>query len=113
MIFAVSLSEVTTLGCEIISPFPLFSIADSCRSSIALLLTKPIPKPDVAAFAPRSTNGTGEPLLLVGKVQRPAKGPHANPSSSLIPKLPSLPNAFQRPLPPVNAPPQRTPSSLP
>ncbi|MNG18435.1 hypothetical protein D3C84_1025010 [compost metagenome] len=88
-IFAVSLSEVTTLGCETISPLPVFSMAVNSRSSKTLSVMKAMPMPDVLLATPRSTNG--ELALL-----------------SLAP-LPT-PEAFQLPF--LIAPPQRTPRLL-
>ncbi|MNR43187.1 hypothetical protein D3C85_1617910 [compost metagenome] len=90
-ILAVSLSEVTTLGCETTSPLPVDSIADSCRSRITLSVTKPTPKPEVLANAPKSTKGVGDPSSFTGRVQLPANGPQVNSSLSSMPILPSLP----------------------
>ncbi|MNR24440.1 hypothetical protein D3C85_1415180 [compost metagenome] len=55
-ILAVSLSAVTTLGCEMISPLPLFSMALSSRSSSTSPRSRPRPILPPTRSTPRSTN---------------------------------------------------------
>ncbi|MNG02874.1 hypothetical protein D3C84_859220 [compost metagenome] len=98
-IFAVSLSDVTTLGCETISPFPVFSMAVSSRSSKTLSVMNAIPIPEVFAAAPKSTNGV---LLLV----LPGVPMVDEPLAPLL-----TPEVFQLPLFCIE-PPQRTPRLL-
>ncbi len=98
-IFAVSLSEVTTLGCETISPLPVFSIAVSSRSSSTLSVMKAMPSPEVLAAVPMSTNG--ELVLVLPGVPMV--------DDALAPLL--TPDVFQLPLF-CTEPPQRTPRLL-
>ncbi len=94
-IFAVSLSDVTTLGCETISPLPVFSMAESSRSSSTLSVMKAMPIPEVLAEVPKSTNGE---LVLV------------LPGVPMVVEEPLTPEVFQLPF--CTEPPQRTPRLL-
>ncbi|MNU96270.1 hypothetical protein D3C71_863000 [compost metagenome] len=98
-IFAVSLSDVTTLGCETISPLPVFSMAVSSRSSKTLSVMNAMPIPEVLLATPMSTNGE---LVLV----LPGVPMVDDPLSPLL-----TPEVFQLPLFCIE-PPQRTPRLL-
>ncbi|MNL25677.1 hypothetical protein D3C87_1471650 [compost metagenome] len=98
-IFAVSLSDVTTLGCETISPLPVFSMAVSSRSSKTLSVMNAMPIPEVLLTAPKSTNG--ELVLVLPGV------PIVD--DAFAPLL--TPEVFQLPLFWIE-PPQRTPRLL-
>ncbi|MNN26380.1 hypothetical protein D3C81_1398830 [compost metagenome] len=90
------MSEVTTFGCETISPLPVFSMAVSSRSSRTLSVIKAMPIPDVLPTVPMSTNGE---LVLV------------LPGVPMVVDEPLTPEAFQLPLFWIE-PPQRTPRLL-
>ena len=89
-------SEVTTFGCETISPLPVFSIAVSSRSSSTLSVMNAMPIPEVLFTVPMSTNGELVPVL---------------PGVPIVLDEPLTPEAFQLPLF-CTEPPQRTPRLL-